>query len=99
MECVGSNTNRANFVLAGADINQFKGRLVQGKNLVDDTKWANLVQDTSNGGSGALAFLRGAIAVIHYMNRSDNPPVRQRLANVVRDINDQWIGHLKPLQH
>jgi hypothetical protein len=35
-------------------------------------------------------MLRGAIAVIHYMNHRSVPAVNQRLANVVNLVDEQW---------
>ncbi|KAK3315445.1 hypothetical protein B0H66DRAFT_521857 [Apodospora peruviana] len=90
MECVGSETNRANFVLAFRDINQYKGRLVRGRNVIDPDKWAALVVDTTTP-SAPLLVLRGAIAVIRYMDRRTGPPVNARLANVVTDVYAQWV--------
>ena len=38
-----------------------------------------------------LTALRAAVAVVHYMNSDGTPPANQRLANVIHDINNEWI--------
>jgi chitinase len=88
MDCKGSMSNRADFVLAYKDINQYKTRIVMGKEIIDPDKWKD--RYLNDDPTDALYALRTAISVIHYMNRPASPPVQPRLAHVVNLIFDEW---------
>ncbi|RYP56698.1 hypothetical protein DL771_011637 [Monosporascus sp. 5C6A] len=89
MECLGSQTNTANFVLLNAEINAFKAQLVKGNDPVDFDKIVSGAKDYMYP-HYVLHIMKTTNAVIRYLNYQGTPNVNQRLTSQVNCAGEQW---------
>ncbi|RSL96918.1 hypothetical protein CEP52_011197 [Fusarium oligoseptatum] len=90
-ECLGSQTNRGNFVILTTDLNWIKGNLMQFHDPIKRARWDKMTTNFNNESdrNKILQRIRNAIAMIHYLNRREGTDINQRLANIVNCIEEQ----------
>ncbi|KAK1756646.1 glycoside hydrolase, partial [Echria macrotheca] len=89
MECLGSETNRANFVLCQVDINAMKALIMVGKEPISRDIMAVIIQTDP---AQAIAGIRYSIAAIRYINYRGTPSVNVRLGNIVNNVHSDFLG-------
>ncbi|RSM09999.1 hypothetical protein CDV31_007405 [Fusarium ambrosium] len=90
-ECLGSQTNRENFVILNMEINWIKGYLMRFNDPIARVRWEDLTTNFNNVvyRSKVLQRIRNSITMIHYLNRRAGTDINLRLANIVNCIEGQ----------
>ncbi|TPR05868.1 hypothetical protein CAN33_0011610 [Aspergillus niger] len=87
MAALGTSKNKENFYLLEKAVNGMKARIFRNVDLVDQTKWAGFIEDTSNPGI-PLKEIKAAIAVWHYLNDQD---VKNSFVELVSHLREVWV--------
>ncbi|KAM5346422.1 hypothetical protein ACJ41O_009427 [Fusarium nematophilum] len=93
MECLGSQTNTDNFVIADTTLNWVKGQLMQLHNPIAPGQQDEKIEEQSN---YVLGILRACIAMFDYMNTNTGPDVFGKTSNIIDNILHQ-ISHAELL--
>ncbi|KAG7419803.1 hypothetical protein Forpe1208_v003472 [Fusarium oxysporum f. sp. rapae] len=88
-ECLGSYTNKRNFVVTEKLLNVVKGAIMQHKNPLEYIDRLDKMKSTPD---EVLAILRAAIASFDYMNTKTGPNVHGKMTNVLNDIWEQLVA-------